>query len=110
MPKRNPKQSPKSQPYEKPPAPPKRLTGKHALEYWAEISQHLVAIKVLTPLHLASLETLCRTWDEYQVCCKWLDDNPNDHYQEYKNYTKAHPNIERRDKAVSVLMLSLIHI
>ena len=105
MPNRNKKLDPKSKPYETPPEPPARLKGqKHAIEYWQFISSHLVGVKLLTPLHLAPLETLCRTWQEYQSCCEWLDNNPDDHYQEFKNYTKAHPNIERRDQSVQVLM------
>lgn len=54
-----------------PPQPPNSLEGV-AKSYWQEMAAKLVASGDLYDVTLEPLESLCRTWEEYQHWSSWL--------------------------------------
>jgi P27 family predicted phage terminase small subunit len=61
-------------PYTTAPEPPKRLDG-FGREYWVRIAALLTSKRVLTPLHLEALETLCDQWACYVTLKIWLGED-----------------------------------
>ena len=62
-------------PYSVAPPPPAGLRGV-SRQYWERIAELLTARRVLTPLHLEALETLCHQWAVYRSCWEYLAADP----------------------------------
>jgi P27 family predicted phage terminase small subunit len=96
-------------PYAISPACPKRLRGA-AKEYWDRIAPLLTAKRVLTPLHLEALETLCDAWGTYRRLSDWLAADPSRWtFETAAGYEQEAPQVRLLGGAVKELLRLWAH-
>jgi len=88
-----------AEPLTEPPAAPDRL-GTHGLGYWRRIAPLLVELRLLTALHLDTLEILCHWYDVFMVKHVALSKNPSlETFETDSGYQQKTPAAAMRDKA-----------
>lgn len=95
----------RSQPIVEVPSPEPHQLNEEATAYWNAIAPQLVAANILTPLHVDTFAALCRTYGEYILLSRWLDEDPGRYTFTMgdNNYQQISPQVTQRDKALAVL-------
>jgi P27 family predicted phage terminase small subunit len=89
----------RAEPLSESPAAPKTL-GKYGRECWLRLAPLLVELRMLTRLHLESLELMCDWWDVYQVHKLHLQKHPDaEFFTTDSGYEQRSPRATARDGA-----------
>lgn len=94
----------KSEPITELPSPELYGLEGYAAEYWLRIAPQLMAVGLLTSLHVDTFAEICRTYAEYRRIDDWLHEDPTRFtFVTKTGYESETPQVRMRDRALATL-------